>query len=297
MTRRNLKPGHKFSLRKHLREIRQENLERGNFFEDASIKWEPISEELEAFTNLKVHGVTVPREMHHWITNPYGYKGRRDGKLVSRIQRWQERARTQKYTEKDKDKTPSRRNLQLSDLFLEKLNYILTEELQYLSSTLPPAKGLIISPVLAQALVRFSEVDIIGDLSRAVCTWECMPGFEEKVRDQLNNIKSVIRKRLAELIRIKFMPKLEFRFNEKSIQIDKLETALDQMALDPLLQKFKNLRAEAADEVVTKFSKKGKKIPKNLPKIPNYRRKVQPRSNDSDSLGVFPVMPLKKPEE
>jgi len=198
---------------------------------------------------------------------------------------------TQKYTEKDKDKTPSRRNLQLSDLFLEKLNYILTEELQYLSSTLPPAKGIIISPVLAQALVRFSEVDLIGDLSRAVCTWECLPGYEEKVRDQLNNIKSEIRKRLAELIRIKFMPKLEFRFNEKTVQIDKLDSALDQMALDPLLQKFKNLRADAADEekMGTKFSKKFQ----NLPKIPNYRRKVQPRSN-SDTL--FPLMPL-KPEE
>jgi len=176
---------------------------------------------------------------------------------------------------------------------MDKLNYILNEEVQVISTTpMPSTKGIIISPILAQALVQFTEVQVVADLTRAVCTWQCLPGYEEKVRDQLNLVKSEIRGRIAELIRIKFMPKLEFRFNEKTVRLEKMDSILDDISLDPLMQKFKDLKEVEVEEI----SSKKKKPKAQLPKIPNYPRKVfntQTKKSTPDSL--FPFIPL--PEE
>jgi len=42
---------------------------------------------------LSVAGVNMPENGFHYVTDPAGYKGKRDQKLIERIEKWQKRDR------------------------------------------------------------------------------------------------------------------------------------------------------------------------------------------------------------
>jgi len=183
----------------------------------------------DMFDTLKVHNINVPESYFHMFDNPLGFKGRRDNKLLAIIQKRQKRARLRKYRERIRTDEPSRRQLRLSELIQNVLNSILVENVVSVPDTTTLAKYSIWAPVLQLAFVRVTDVQLTKDLMRATCTWECKPSYEIMVRNQLALIKPALRKRIAETIRVKFMPKLEFKYEEKRVLTQNVERLIDQI--------------------------------------------------------------------
>eukprot|EP01124_Arcella_intermedia_P017651 TRINITY_DN2443_c0_g1_i1.p1 TRINITY_DN2443_c0_g1~~TRINITY_DN2443_c0_g1_i1.p1 ORF type:complete len:285 (-),score=54.29 TRINITY_DN2443_c0_g1_i1:48-902(-) len=181
----------------------------------------------EICTTLKIHGINVPEKYHHWAEDPFSFKTQRDKRLIQRIQKWQKRDRLRKVRNKETTNEPSKRQLQVSHSIKEALNEILSEEITSIPDPTNTSKTFIMAPIFQSASVRIEEVQVTKDLTRATCVWECLPDFELQVRDQLSSLKTAIRQRLAEKIIIKFMPKLEFTYNEKRVQRQNIERLLD----------------------------------------------------------------------
>jgi len=197
--------------------------------EHPHIKWTEDKDEL--VNSVTVHGIHVPEKYHHYVEDPYGIKNERDKKLLARVERWQKRSRLRKFRDSQhQEQGPSRRQLTLSQRLLDELNVIITEDtVNVMDSALATNKSNIIySPILVNGGVSFTDVQLTSDLLIARCSWFCKPHYEILVRNELAAKKPEIRKILATRVRMKYIPKLEFNFDEKTITYQNVERLVQQ---------------------------------------------------------------------
>lgn len=199
-----------------------------NDISQSGVRWNDNPNDL--FNTLEVHGASVPEKWHHFIEDPYGIKNDRDKMLLARVERWQKRSKLRKYRDVEREQGPSRRQLTLSQRIMDALNVVVTEDVaNIMDSALATNKANVIySPVLLNSGVSFTDVQLTADLLIARCAWFCKPHYELLVRNELAAKKSEIRKILANKVRMKYVPKLEFNFDEKSITFQNVERLVQQ---------------------------------------------------------------------
>eukprot|EP01125_Pyxidicula_operculata_P013264 TRINITY_DN4386_c0_g1_i2.p1 TRINITY_DN4386_c0_g1~~TRINITY_DN4386_c0_g1_i2.p1 ORF type:complete len:297 (+),score=43.11 TRINITY_DN4386_c0_g1_i2:126-893(+) len=198
--------------------------------DDTSYEWDEDSS-YPNVQSLKVHNIHIPEEFHHWFKDPAGLKSARDKRIIARMQKWQTRERLKKYKDPSTmSNEPTRQQSRLGEAIREALNQIIIEDISSATDPKFQNKNAIVSPVIQIASARFVEVVVTRDLLTAKCYWECKPSYETQVRDQFALIKSDMRKIIAERVRMKFIPKLDFRYNENKVSVQETERILDDVS-------------------------------------------------------------------
>lgn len=185
---------------------------------------------------LQVSGVRVPEQWYNLVSDPAGFKGKRDIKHLKMVQRLQKKERIHDLRKKSastQTERPMRVNhqLKLAEAIKNTLNDILANDVlefpdlvseEYQSDT-------IVNPLLQKGSPRFVNVSLTRDLKIAQCTWECAPNYEIQVRNQLTLIKKRLRAMLAARVAMRFVPKLSFAYNEKKIVTQDVERLLEKI--------------------------------------------------------------------
>jgi ribosome-binding factor A len=197
---------------------------------------------------LKIGNVRVPDQYFHLVSDPAGFRGKRDIKHLKMVERLQKKERVLALKKKSTSSSaqterPMRLNhqLRLSESIKNALNDILSNDIvEFPSSDSVPEEynqDTIVNSALQKGSPQFVNISLTRDLKIAHCTWESLPNYETQVRDQLAIIKKQLRAMLAKRVKMRFVPKLVFIYNEKKVITQDVERLLNRIGDASLPQK------------------------------------------------------------
>jgi len=170
---------------------------------------------------LFVNDTHIPEKWEHMFLDPMGIKKPRDLKLLKKAQKWGQRQSLRLVQKKPtvvRKKTI--RQIRVANAVVDALNKAVTEDLKF--TDLPGRHQPI---YLKKTGLTFTQCEMVGDLSLAKVSWVCMPGYEEQVAKELNNLKKVLRHGMTKRMVIKYSPKLDFMKEsvpQKRVELDAL---------------------------------------------------------------------------